>query len=66
MNELHNMGFGGLTQAHDIHTAYSNTNLVAERLDEWKWFKHFLELNPDVAERYETHKTYEILNDTRN
>lgn len=62
------MGFSGGTQANDIHTAYSNPNikLVAEKLEEWEWFHRFLESNPDVKERYEVHKTYEILNDTRN
>jgi hypothetical protein len=62
------MGFSGGTQANDIHVTYSNPNikLVAEKLKEWEWFHRFLEANPDVAERYETHKTYEILNnDTR-
>jgi hypothetical protein len=61
------MGFSGGTQASNIHTAYSNPNgkLVAEKLKEWEWFHRFLESNPDVKERYETHKTYEILNDTR-
>ena len=39
-----------------------NQPLIAERLEEWVYLKNFLELNPDVAERYEVHKTYEILN----
>ena len=60
------MGFSGLSQAHDIHTAYSNTTLVVEKIKEWDWFQRFLEQTPDVAERYEVHKTYEILDDTRN
>lgn len=59
------MGFSGLSQAHDIHTAYSNTTLVVEKIKEWDWFQRFLEQNPDVAERYEVHKTYEILDDNR-
>ena len=59
------MGFSGLSQAHDIHTSYSNT-LVVEKIKEWDWFQRFLEQNPDVAERYALHKTYEILDDTRN
>lgn len=39
-----------------------NQPLVAERLEEWVWLRNFLEQNPDVKERYEVHKTYEILN----
>ena len=73
------MGFSGNSQANDIHTAYSNP--YKEKLRDWDWFQSFLELNPDVKERwfqsfleqnpdvkeqYEVHKTYEILNDTRN
>lgn len=62
------MGFSGGTQANDIHATYSNPKikLTAEKLVEWEWFHRFLESNPDVKERYEVHKTYEILNDTRN
>lgn len=57
------MGFSGLSQAHDIHTSYSNTNikLVAEKLDEWDVFQRFLEYNTDIKERYAVFKTYEIL-----
>jgi ribosome biogenesis protein Tsr3 len=36
--------------------------LVVEKLEEFDYFMRFLELNPDVKERYEAHKTYEILN----
>jgi hypothetical protein len=43
-----------------------NYKLVGEKIIEWDWFQRFLDQNPDVAERYEVHKTYEILNDTRN
>jgi len=39
-----------------------NQPLIAERLEEWVYLKNFLEMNPDVAERYKVHKTYEILN----
>lgn len=46
---------------HGIST--TNVTLVAEKIEEWDMFNRFLELNPDVAERYETHKTYEILKD---
>ena len=58
------MGFSGNSQANDIHTAYSNP--YKEKLRDWDVFQRFLEHNPDVKERYEVHKTYEILNDTRN
>ena len=40
-----------------------NQPLIAERLEEWVYLKNFLEMNPDVAERYKVHKTYEILKD---
>lgn len=36
--------------------------LVAEKLKQWQWFERFIELNPDVKERWKQHKTYEILN----
>jgi hypothetical protein len=45
---------------------YPDYKLVEEKIQEWDWFRRFLEQNPDVAERYEVHKTYEILNDTQN
>lgn len=37
--------------------------LVQEKLEQWTWFERFLDLNPDVAARWEQHKTYEILKD---
>ena len=37
--------------------------LVQEKLAQWDWFQRFLGLNPDVAARWEQHKTYEILKD---
>lgn len=37
--------------------------LVQEKLAQWTWFERFLGLNPDVAARWEQHKTYEILKD---
>ena len=40
--------------------------LVAEKIEEYNWFYRFLEQNPDIKARYEAHKTYERLNDTRN
>ena len=36
--------------------------LVQEKLEQWNWFERFLALNPDVEQRWEQHKTYEILN----
>lgn len=32
-----------------------------EKLDDWDIYHRFLEQNPDVKERYEAHKTFEIL-----
>jgi hypothetical protein len=37
--------------------------LVQEKLAQWTWFERFLGLNPDVAARWEQHKTFEILKD---
>lgn len=37
--------------------------LVQEKLEQWTWFERFLGLNPDVAARWEQHKTFEILKD---
>lgn len=36
--------------------------LTAERLVEWNWYNRFIAQNPDLQERWEQHKTYEILN----
>lgn len=35
--------------------------LVQQRLQEWEWHCRFIEMNPDIKERWEQHKTYEIL-----
>ena len=35
--------------------------LVQQKLEEWEWYARFIEMNPDVKERWEQHKTYEIL-----
>lgn len=49
---------------HGIST--TNVTLVAEKIEEWEVFHRFLELNLDIKEKYETYKTFEILNnDTR-
>lgn len=41
----------------------SNTNvaLVAEKIEEWDMFYRFLEYHPEIREKYEVYKTYEIL-----
>lgn len=36
--------------------------LVQQKLEEWEWYSRFIEMNPDLKERWEQHKTYEILN----
>ena len=46
---------------HGIST--TNVTLVAEKIEEWDWFDRFIETNPDVKERWEQYKTYEILKD---
>jgi len=44
----------------------TNFKLVAEKLVEWEWYERFIAQNPDLKDRWEQHKTYEILNnDTR-
>jgi hypothetical protein len=45
---------------HGIST--TNVTLVAEKIEEWDMFNRFLEQNPDIKEKYETYKTFEILN----
>ena len=35
--------------------------LVQQKLEEWEWYTRFIEMNPDIKERWEQHKTYEIL-----
>jgi hypothetical protein len=57
------MGFSGLSQAHDIHTSYSNTTLVVEKIKEWEVFQRFLSYNPEIKEKYAVFKTYDILKD---
>jgi len=47
-----------------VHTP--KFKLVEEKLEEWQWYERFIAQNPDLQERWEQHKTYEILNnDTR-
>lgn len=59
-----NAGFGADGKSSGVNI-YPDYKLVAEKIQEWDWFQRFLEQNPDVAERYEVHKIYEILNDNR-
>mgnify|MGYP006269183885 CR=1 FL=1 len=57
-------GFGGGGGAGAIYgPTGQNYKLVAEKLEEWDWFMNFLEQNPDIKEKYQAHKTYEILKD---
>ena len=35
--------------------------LTQQRLEEWEWYRNFITMNPDLQERWEQHKTYEIL-----
>lgn len=45
----------------------NNVTLVLEKLEQWEWFMRFIATNPDLEDRWEQHKTYEILkDDTRN
>lgn len=39
----------------------NNHVLVQQRLEEWVWYRNFVEQNPDIKARWEAHKTYEIL-----
>ena len=55
------MGYSGLHKLNPV----PNTKLVSEKLEEYDWFYRFLEQNLDVKERYERHKTFEILNNDR-
>lgn len=36
--------------------------LIQQKIEEYDWLMRFLEQNPDIKERYEAHKTFEILN----
>lgn len=49
------MSLSGLSELRQSHM------LVQEKLEQWIWFERFLALNPDVKERWEQYKTYEIL-----
>jgi hypothetical protein len=35
--------------------------LVQDKLEQWEWYARFIEMNPDLHDRWEQHKTYEIL-----
>lgn len=47
------------------HSTYQDNKitLVIEKIEEWDIFYRFLDRNPDVKEKYETYKTFEILKD---
>ena len=47
------------------HSTYQDNKitLVIEKIEEWDTFNRFLELNPNIKEKYETYKIYEILKD---
>lgn len=48
---------------HALSDTRQSQMLVQEKLAQWTWFERFLGLNPDVAARWEQHKTFEILKD---
>lgn len=56
-----------MTGANELLMAVSGNKerqlLVMEKLEHWNWFERFIAQNPDVAARWEQHKTYEILKD---
>lgn len=57
-------GSGGVYAPSAIHgSAGQSYTLTTEKVYEYDRFMRFLKLNPDVAERYAVHKTYEILKD---
>ena len=57
------MSLAGLEKLIPSRTEFKTT---AERLTEWSWYERFIAQNPDLKDRWEQHKTYEILNnDTR-
>lgn len=35
--------------------------LITEKIQEWGWMNSFINSNPDIKERWEQHKTFEIL-----
>lgn len=56
------MGFSGLHQLSDAYKQHEKRQtLVAEKLEQWEWYTRFIEMNPDLQDRWEQHKTYEIL-----
>ena len=50
-----------LSDLDSLKPEFDRYKLVAQKLQEWDWFDRFIETNPDVKERWEQHKTYEIL-----
>ena len=48
----------------DLREVFPNGQpLVVEKLELWERMVRFIEMNPDIKERWEQHKTYEILKD---
>lgn len=41
----------------------NKVTLIAEKLEEWEWYARFIAMNPDLQDRWDQHKTYEILKD---
>ena len=54
------MSVGNLTR---LKPEFDSYKLVAEKLQEWEWYHRFIAMNPDLEDRWEQHKTYEILKD---
>ena len=59
------MSYSKLRDLVGANVPMTNVTLVADKLEEWEWMNRFIESNPDVKERYEVHKTFEILNNDR-
>ena len=58
-------GGGGIYGPSAIHgSSGQNYALTMEKVEAYDKFMRFLDLNPDIAERYAVHKTYEILKET--
>lgn len=56
------MGYAGLHQLSDTYQLHEQRQtLIAEKIEEWDIFYRFLAYNPEIQEKYEVYKTYEIL-----
>lgn len=56
------MSYSKLRDLVGANVPMTNVTLVAEKLEQWEWYARFIEMNPDLQERWEQHKTFEILN----